>query len=102
MHCQHMKKPLSQKQESLLVRAKNAQAVLTHNVRQIKTECPSTIILTVHIPTKRDRLKATEKPFLVSHPTVVQLTFNHNHPIESGHALSFRPIDQQTREKFYE
>ena len=38
----------------------------------------------------------------MSHPAVVQLTFNHNHPIESAHALSFLPIDHQTREKFYE
>ncbi len=36
------------------------------------------------------------------HPTVLKIVFNHNHPIESAHSLSFRPIVDITKEAFFE
>ena len=36
------------------------------------------------------------------HPTVLRVTFNHNHPLISAHALSFRPVSQETKELFIE
>ncbi len=40
-------------------------------------------------------------PYLVSHPAIFQVSYNHNHPIESAHSLSFRPIYQETKELFF-
>lgn len=58
--------------------------------------------ITVNIPTKKDKMRSGNKPFLLTHPTVVQITFNHNHPIDSAHVLSFRPIAPETKEIFSE
>jgi hypothetical protein len=67
--------------------------------RQKKTSCPSKMSVIVKVPTKKEcRLES----YFVSHPTVVQVTFNHNHPLGSAHALSFRPIAPETKEIFYE
>lgn len=33
---------------------------------------------------------------------MLQITYNHNHPIQSAHALSFRPINFETKESFFE
>jgi len=32
---------------------------------------------------------------------VIKLTFDHSHPLESAHALSFRPVAPETREKYF-
>ncbi len=37
----------------------------------------------------------------MTHPTVVQIIFNHNHPIDSAHVLSFRPIAPETNMSFF-
>ena len=58
--------------------------------------------ITVLVPTKRDHVAASKKPYLVSHPTVLQLTFCHNHPLNSAHVLSFRPISNEVKENFVE
>ncbi len=103
MHCQHKKKPLTpyQKQQKAKARVKNPRKVLVHDLRQKKTECPSVLKLTVSIPTKKYQLASLDYPYLVSHPAILDATFNHNHPIQSAHALSFRPIDSQTKESFF-
>ena len=67
-----------------------------------KTDCPSKLTITVLVPSKKDGLASEKKPYLVTHPTVLQVTFNHNHPLASAHALSFRPISQETKELFLE
>ena len=36
-----------------------------------------------------------------SHKTKLQLFFKHNHPLKSAHVLSFRPIDEETRMKYF-
>ena len=72
-----------------------------HGLRQKKTDCPSVLKFTVSIPTKKDQRASLDHPYLVSHPSILQITFTHNHPIESAHCLSFRPIDLETKESFF-
>jgi len=55
----------------------------------------------VTVPTKKQTY-ASAKPYLVSHPTILQISFTHNHPLESAHALAFRPIAPETKEEFFE
>jgi len=104
MHCQHFKKSLTPKQQnqSALARCKNARKALMHDVQNKKTECPSTLKLTVNIPTKRDKFSVNRSPFLVTHPTVLAISFIHNHPVGSAHALSFRPIAPETRNQIFD
>ena len=59
------------------------------------------LTFTVSIPTKKDQHASLDHPYLVSHPSILQITFTHNHPIESAHSLSFRPIDLETKESFF-
>ena len=101
MHCQHQKKKLTlkQQQNSAEAKSKNSRKVLMHDNRQKKTSCPSKMSVIVKVPTKKD---CRSESYFVSHPTVVQVTFNHNHPLASAHALSFRPIAPETKEIFYE
>ena len=105
MHCQHAKKKLTPKQaaQANLAKGKNAKTSLMHDVRQKKTGCLSSLKLTVTRPTKKNQHGSSQQNLnCVSHPTVLTLLFNHNHPIDSAHALSFRPIDTETKEKFYD
>ena len=104
MHCQHQRKKPTPKQlqKSAAAKSRNSRKVLTHDTRAKKTECPSKLSLTVLIPTKRDQVAAERKRYLVTHPTVFRVTFNHNHPVDSAHVLSFRPISLETKEKFLE
>lgn len=101
MHCQHKRKPLTPRQveQKATARVKNSRKILMHELRQKKTDCPSVLKFTVAIPTKKDRYASVD--YLVTHPTVLHITHNHNHPIESAHALSFRPIDPETKESFF-
>ena len=66
-----------------------------------KTECPSAFKFTIFLPTKKDKRLSSSLPYLVSHPAVFQIQFNHNHPIQSAHTLSFRPISPETKEAFF-
>ena len=69
-HCQHHRKPLSQKQMSAhLLASKPNKNPLTAGVRDKKTNCPSQLILKIQIPTK--------KHSSVSHNTSI-LTFSQN------------------------
>ena len=104
MHCQHQRKALSsmQQQKALGAKSKNPKKVLTHDIRMKKTDCPSRLTITVLVPTKKDQRASEKKPYLVTHPTVLRVIFNHNHPIDSAHALSFRPISLETRNSFLE
>ena len=79
MHCQHNRKthPTSDRAED---QGGNTKKVLMHNLRDKKTECPSGLKFTVSVPTKKDRV-SLNYPYLVSHPAVLQITYNHNHPI---------------------
>ena len=72
-----------------------------HGVQSKKTECLSTLKLTVKVPTKREKLTAHKQPFLLTHPTVLSISFTHNHPLQSAHALSFRPISATTKQMIF-
>ena len=37
-----------------------------------------------------------------SHPTIIKISFNHNHPIDSAHVLSFQPVALQVKEAYYQ
>lgn len=102
-HCQHMRKQLTPKQESKAALAKSAKErkPLTGVLRDKKTACPSRLILTVQIPTRKQRHQAESKPYLLTHTGVLKLTFQHNHPITSAHALSFRDVSSETKQAFY-
>ena len=68
-HCQHFAKKLSQKQKekSALSRAKRkVKAPLSSQLRNKKTNCPSSFTLTVQIPTKAQTKKAESQPHLLS------------------------------------
>lgn len=95
MHCQHFRKPLTplQLEQKASARKKNPRKVLMHDLRQKKTNCPSRLKFTVLVPPKKKRL--------ASHPAILEVTYNHNHPIESAHALSFRPINPEVKETFF-
>ena len=38
---------------------------------------------------------------LAQHQAVINLTFDRNHPLESEHVLSFRPVAPETKEKYF-
>ena len=104
MHCQHFRKALTTKQKdtAALAKSKKARKPFTRQVRDKKTQCPSHLTLTGQIPTKK-QLKAIDiKPYLKTHTAVLNISFNHNHPIISGHALSFRPVSAETKQTFFE
>ena len=103
MHCQHKEKSLTlkQKQKAAGMKSNQSKKPLVQNIRRKKTGCPSTLQLTVTVPTKKQTY-ASAKPYLVSHPTILQISFTHNHPLESAHALAFRPIAPETKEEFFE
>ena len=103
MHCQHFRKGLSKKDKENLAlsQSKKAKKPLTLHVRNKKTQCPSRLTLTGKVPTKK-QLVATNKAYLKSHKAILKISFNHNHPITSAYALSFRTISAETRQKFFE
>ena len=89
-HCQHFAKKLSQKQKekSALSRAKKkTKAPLVSQLRNKKTNCPSSFTLVVQIPTKAQKKEAESQPYLLSHCGVLKMTFDHNHPIRAAHTL---------------
>ena len=104
MHCQHFKKALTnkQKEKAILAKSKKARKPFTMQIRNKKTQCPSHLTLTGQILTKKQLLAINVKPYLKTHTAVLKITFNHNHPIVSGHALSFRPISAETKQTFFE
>jgi len=87
LHCQHQCKALILKQTEQ-PKKKLLKHPLLQNLRNKKTSCHSTIKLTVNIPTKKDKRAAKFRPYLLSHTTIVNILHNHNHPIDSGHALT--------------
>lgn len=101
-HYQHHRKPLSQKQLSAhLLAKKPTKNPLTADLRNKKTECPSQLILKIQIPTKKQIQLATKYPYLLTHKTLVNVKFCHNHYVHSAHSLSFQPVSEATRERIY-
>ena len=100
MHCQHQQKTLSKRQKGLKAACKRKPNPLMHQLRDKKTKCSSKFTLKIVEPTKKEQYCKQNHIFL-SHKTLVQLAFTHNHPIESAHVLSFRPISSETKSKYY-
>ena len=101
MHCQHKKKPLTPKQMEKPKKSKEKRPFL-ESVRNKKTDCPSSLILTVTVPSNKMKRKSQLNCVKISHPTIIKMCFNHDHPVDSAHALSFRPIASQTKESYYQ
>ena len=97
LHCQHFKKKLTDKQVAKCTKQKEKTFVL--DLRKKKTQCPSKLCITIQIPSKAQSKNGPAARVLHDHKGYVQLTFNHNHPLESAHVLSFRPISAETKEK---
>ncbi len=91
MHCQHFRKPLTPMQihQAATAKAKKQRKPLCTLVREKKTHCPSTLTLSLHVPTKKQARAAEQHPYLLSHKAVLKLEFIHNHPIHTAHPLSF-------------
>ena len=101
MHCQHQRKALTVKQTEQ-PRKTSLKRPLLKDSRKKKTLCPSILKLVVTNPTKKAMRIATIKPELVSHATTFTLLYNHNHPVNSSHALTFRPINSETEEVYFQ
>ena len=104
MHCQHSRKALTPKQiqKSAAAKAKKLRKPLCTLARDKKTQCPSTLTLSLQVPTKKQKRAAEQHPYLLSHRAVLKLDFIHNHPIHAAHPLSFRPISEKTKQQFLE
>ena len=104
MHCQdQLKVPTTiQKQNTTETKPTSAKKPLVRKVRQKKTGCPSTLKLTVTLPSEKSNIAAAKKPYHVTHPTILHVSFNHNHPLHSSHVLAFRPIATETKQKLFD
>jgi len=100
LHCQHQRKPLTVKQTERP--KKKPTKPFLKDLNSKKTCCPSTIKLTVNVPTKKDKRNSKVRPHLLSHTTVVDILHNHNHPIDCLHALTFRTMSEETKEAYYQ
>ena len=81
-HCQHKRKKSSK------YKPEKTQSLQ----RDKKTECPAHFTIKVH---------NTKARHYITHPCEVTITWDHNHSTQSAHALSFRPINSETKQKFY-
>ena len=68
-------------------------------MRSKKTECPSKLTLTIMKPTNKQVCTADKN--VMSHMTILKLNFIHNHPVHSAHALSFRFVDDATKQEIF-
>lgn len=99
LHCQHYKKKLTDKQ--VAKRGKPKSKTFVSELRNKKTQCPSKMYITVQIPPKTQAKGGPAARSILAHEGFVYLTFNHNHPLESAHVLSFRPVSAATKEKIF-
>ena len=54
------------------------------------------------IPSDKAKAMTPLNTLKISHPTIIKISFNHNHPIDSAHALSFRPVALHAKEAYYQ
>ncbi len=88
-----------QREQAATLKILDSGKGLKHEVR--KKSSPSIIKFKVTVPTNNDQRASVNFPYLVSHPAIFQVSYNHNNPIESAHSLSFPPIHQETKEFFF-
>ena len=89
-HCQHKRKTPTKKMP--IKKFGHVREGCEKSTRDKKTGCPSTLSVTIMSPDKH-----MKHPL---YPCLVKLLFNHNHPIDSGHALIFRPISETARKAY--
>ena len=87
-HCMHKRKKSNKP-------SKNNRSEITR--RDKKTDCSSTLLLRVH-----NKSKSNSRVSWSTHPCEVNLLWQHNHSIHSAHALSFKPISEDTKRIFYD
>ena len=95
MHCHHFRKKLTQKQLSTSAQKKKKTKTMLSGVKCKKTQCQSTLKVTILKPPKGKVQK-----YRSTHNAVIKLVFHHNHPIESAHVLGFRPVAEETKEAY--
>ena len=92
-----------QQHKAALAHTKPTRRSFLHDTRNKKCNCPSVLKLTVTVPPKHSNpRKKLLEPFLSTHPTIFKISFDHNHPIESAHVLSFCPVSNETKQKIFE
>ena len=101
MYCQHKRKALTPKQIEKPKKFKEKRPLL-EKLGNKKTDCPSSLILTITIPSNKVIRMGHLNPVKISHPAIIKMCFNHDHPVDSAHALSFRPIALQTKETYFQ
>ena len=101
-HCQHFAKKLSPKQTDKSATSKaqrKLKAPFVSQLRNKKTNCPSSFTLSIQIPTKAQRRQAESEPYLLSHCGMLKINFDHNHPVQAAHTLSFRDVPKETKKE---
>lgn len=96
MHCQHKQKALSIRQKGQKALSKKKTNPLMGDLRNKKTKCQSKLTLKIVEPTKKE----LSRDIFNSHKMKIQLLFEHNHSLTSAHALSFRPVSNEAKEKY--
>ena len=86
-HCQHKRKSSN--------KPKKQDRCTNITQRDKKTGCSTKLVLRVH------RITKSTSHIKRCYPCQVDLTWQHNHSINSAHALSFKPINEETKEKFF-
>ena len=99
MHCQHKQKILTTRQNWLKAASKKKLNPLMGELRKKKHQLPIYIDIKLEEPTRKEFYSDNNDLFM-SHKAELQLKFNHNHPIHSAHVLIFRPVNEQTKEKY--
>ena len=81
----------------MLEQKKKAKVPLSCQLRNKKTNCPSSFTLAIQIPSKAQKKRAESQPYLLSHCGILKITYDHNHPIKAAHTLSFRDVSTDTK-----
>lgn len=100
MHCQHFRKKLTSKQLAQSSCSRKKSVSLVSDTRNKKTQCASKLFITVQIPSKSLVAKRPQASNLQEYHTLVKLNFDHNHATVSAEALGFRPVLDETKQKY--
>jgi len=96
MHCQHGFKPATK--DTCKKRLQKSPTLMS-SLRNKKTTCQSSLSVKVYNPTRTCIEHHAKHSF--SHCCHIELHHFHNHPLQSAHTLSFRPVAPDTQEAFH-
>ena len=103
MHCQHKEKSqtLKQKQKAAEMKSKQSKKPCTGSeYKAEESRMPINPQINCDSANKKAdicKCKAIQPSNnSVSHPAILQVSYTHNHPLESAHVLAFRPIAKKT------